>query len=205
MQPRIIKTFKTSDGFTIIEILVTMMITVFLTIILVFTFSKSKYNIDLVANSILSDIRSAQTKTLTGARYNTLLRCGYGIHYLTNATYAIYVGPQPNVSNGFCTSLNRNYRSNEDTDIATKILMGSYSFKTNWAGGSNGGIFFQPPNPTTYIDESANLNKRPEEITIMPSGSAPSYCSNTATKNKCRTICVYTSGKLTIIPGEGCP
>lgn len=173
--------FKTSAGFTLIEILVVATITGVITTFMLLNFQRTRLDLTRSANLLISDIRSAQTKTNASSKYDSgsglTIRCGYGVRYKTNTSYSVYIGPDAATNN--CSSLNRNF-DGSDTDVNTRFFSDQeIEFK-----GSFSDIFFEPPYPTTFINNSSA-----SASIIITIGKKGAGCPQ-----NCRNISVSTSG-----------
>ena len=168
-------------GFTLIELLVVSAITIFLA---TFISLNLRYRIDLnaAANVIISDIRNSQAKAISSAKYNNGLRCGYGIRYLNSTSYSMYVGP--NASTTDCSTIDTRFNNGQDFDILIERFIDQrIEIKSPFHD-----IFYEPPDPKTFIDNDSSLNRTPEQIIIGKIGGiCPQYC---------KTINVYTTGKI---------
>ena len=174
-----------SKGFTLVEVLVVAAITGFITTFMLANFQRSRIDLTLAANEFVENLRSAQTRALASARYDTgtglRVRCGYGIHYISPGSYAMYTGPD--ASSVDCLTLNRNL-DGADSTVLTKVFTDArVEFKSSFND-----IFFEPPDPKTYINNESTIGLPPQAITI---GKIGGVCPN-----DCKTINVYTSGKI---------
>ncbi len=176
--------FKNTDsGFTLIEVLVVAAITGIITTFMLLNFQRTRVDLNESGGVLMADLRAAQNKALASTRYNSgsgsKIRCGYGVHYINPTSYSVYAGPDASLNN--CPSLNRNL-DGADTIVATKKFVNEkVEFKATFSD-----IFWEPPNPDTYINNSsanASIN-----ITIGKKGGA---CPQ-----DCKTINVSTSGKI---------
>jgi hypothetical protein len=108
--------------------------------------------------------------------------CGYGIHYISPTSLAIYVGPNAATSN--CPAIDKNYQANEDSIVRTVSFTDSrIEFKAPFND-----IYFEPPDPKIYLNNVTTLNQAPLSIQVGTSG--------TNCPTDCRTINVYPSGKI---------
>ena len=62
-------------------------------------------------------------------------------------------------------------------------------------------VFFEPPGPTTYINNSSSAST--EKITIKRIGTTGSQCDSGS--SNCIYICVYLSGRTEITKNTTCP
>lgn len=171
-----------TKGFTLIEILVVAAIAGFMATTIIINFSRARLDLAETAGILVSDIRNAQLQAASSVKYGGVLRCGYGIRYIDTVSYAVYVGPS--TASTDCTVQNRNFGA-EDTIISTKNFLDTrVEFKNSFND-----IFFEPPDPKTYLNNNAALGLS-QTITIGKiNGACPSNC---------KTITVYTSGKIDI-------
>lgn len=174
-----------SKGFTLVEIAVVAAITGVITAFMLVNFQRSRIDLTLTANEFIGSLRLAQTRALASARYDTgtglKIRCGYGIHYINQTSYAIYVGPD--AGSVSCSALNKNY-DGADSIILTSVFIDTrVEFKSPFND-----IFFEPPDPKTYINNDSTLGLPPQAMTLGKiGGTCPADC---------KTINVYTSGKI---------
>ena len=222
--------FSSEKGLTLIDILVTVGLIIFTTVMVLRNSLSSSFNLERIANVMASDIRIAQSLATSTHQYKGSLdvvpvnRCGYGITNKPDDSsnpdndrkYAIYAGPATVNSDGSPEDCSfRNYPSAEgqqadypfyknavlDTRVKLDI---SPEFKD---------IFFEPPDPVTYIDDS-NIPSDPndpttyyEKITIkennVPDGGGPGSCKKGSPQ--CIYICVYYSGRVEITKNFNCP
>lgn len=194
-------------GLTLIEVAVVTALVGFLSVTMIRNFSTRRLYLNEAANVVLADIRAVQQRAISGANYPDgtglpVIRCGYGISRISATSYRTYVAPKPDVHvlNQNCTALNKNYTSSGnptyqiDTIIQTKTMpYPNLEFKMSFSD-----IFFEPPDPRIYINNSSALNGSPSIITIGEIGQA-------CTANNCRTICVYPSGAMNVGLGSSCP
>lgn len=168
-----------SKGFTLIEVLVVMGITVLMTSLLVANFSRTRMDLNQATITVKDAIRTAQSMALSGSSWNQTSRCGYGIHF-SASQYIVYAGP---VSDGTaCAS--GNYRYNMNGGIVSQGLISNSVLEISTTVTD---IFFEPPNPKTYFDGNAAK----AEVTILvrrKSSACPSA--------DCRQINVTTSGQI---------
>jgi len=172
-------------GFTLVEVLVVAAITGFISVFMLINFQRSRIDLTLTTNEMIGSLRVVQNKASASARYDSgagqKIRCGYGIHYISPSSYALYTGPDASLVD--CSTLNRNY-DGADTIISTKVFTESrVEFKSSFND-----IFFEPPDPKTYLNNNSSLALPPQAITI---GKIGGVCPA-----DCKTIYVYTSGKI---------
>ena len=174
-----------SRGFTLVEVAVVAAITGFITTFMLLNFQRNRIDLTLATNEFVGGLRSAQARSFASTRYDTgtglKIRCGYGIHYINATSYALYTGPD--ASSEDCSALNRNF-DGADSIISTSIFIDTrVEFKSPFND-----IFFEPPDPKTYLNNDASLGLPPQAITLGKiGGTCPADCKN---------INVYTSGKI---------
>lgn len=170
--------------------------------------------------SIVSDIRRAQSMSINstifrdsaGASHTV---CGYGIHYSglnnnyssfnptdstsTGNSYIIYGKLKPGVGeSGSCSTVTtRNYVNGSDFIVQRIILPNSnMDIKATCVQGaersfSNTDVFFEPPDPKTYINNTASLNA--QSVDIMVKIKPNSNCNAPSA-----VIQVNTSGSIDV-------
>lgn len=177
-----------------VELLVVIAIIATLSVAMILNFrvsAKNKTARTQTASIIISDIRRAQSMALSGSRYQNNIVCGYGVHYVDSVTYLIYAKALP--SGGGCASVpTRNYNSAGDFLIETrKIINPSMAIRSSFYD-----IFFEPPNPKTYINNDPSLTSVFSPATISIQLKGQSNCA----QQSCTNISVYTSGELDFGP-----
>ncbi len=118
-----------------------------------------------VAQQIASDVREAQSMAVSTKRYAGLTRCGYGITFNDARTYQIYVGPN---SKGIdCHAIVEKNFGSGDVIMETVTLLDIQVEIT----GVFPDIFFEPPDPTTYINNNdLMMSSAPAEIVLTNTG-----------------------------------
>ncbi len=175
-----------SLGFTLIEVLVVVSITVIITGLLVANFSRSRIDLNQTTLIVKDAIREAQSMALSGAVFGTagagsLSRCGYGIHFGADA-YIIYAGPISAAT--VCTPLAYGY----DIDNSGIVRQGLLSNPALEIVVPAPDIFFEPPNPKTYLIGTGSSN----QTTIIIRRKGTTGCAPA----DCRQINVTTSGQI---------
>lgn len=170
-------------GFTLIEVLVVSAITVLITGFLVSNFSRTRVDLNQTTLLVQDAIRSAQSMALSGALFGRpgTYRCGYGIHFVSDG-YIVYAAPD--ASSIDCTTQDYMYTSGTDEIVQQSI----FSNATIEIVQPLPDIFFEPPNPTTYINGSSAVGGSADIYIRRKGSSCPSV--------DCRTIHVTTSGQI---------
>lgn len=169
-------------GFTLVEVLVVASITVFITGILIANFSRSRVDLNQTVLTMTDAIREAQALTLAGAVVKGTTRCGFGIHFMPGG-YLIYAGPDAAVTD--CAAQDRNYNAGTD-DIIRQALLSSNVLEI---APPFSDIFFEPPDPTTYIGGSSSPTAE-ANIVVRRKGA---QCAQKVSAD-CRTIHVSGTG-----------
>ena len=184
-------------GFTLLEVLVVSAILMLTMGFLMYSFSVNRANVQNETDLFISNIRRAQSYAVSSKALPTdgTLRCGYGIRYIDARTYAIYAGAD--TATTICSGQNRNYNAGIDVDAETITIK---ELRVDiLAPFSN--IFFEPPDPKTYINNNPTVNGTPASVTIR---TINADCS--VDNSSCRVICIYPSGKIeTVQQGIPCP
>ena len=158
-------------------------ITAIISTLMLLSFQRARLDLNESTTVVIADLRSAQSRALASTKYDggsgSKIRCGYGVRYIDTISYSIYVGPDASLDN--CKSLNRNF-DDADSVVETKIFSNEkVEFKSSFSD-----IFWEPPHPYTYINNSSSSAS--VTITIGKKGGV---CPE-----DCKTINVSTSGKI---------
>jgi len=181
---------KANKGFTLIEVVIVAGITGFITVSLLVTFSRTRINFTEEVNLFISKIRIAQTKTVSSVSFNGSIRCGYGVRYINNQSYAIYVGENASVLD--CATQNKDYNptGNPDNDADIEIVNFAdtrIELKTIFKA-----VYFEPPDPKTFIiDSGGTVHNEPNYSLDITIGKIGGTCPQ-----DCKTINISTSGKI---------
>lgn len=103
------------------------------------------------AASFESDMRRAQTLAITSHDFQGSTPCGYGIHYLTQRNYSVYVGNIGGAAK--CQSSDHNFEAGVDSVFEeSKIVESKVVFQDVFPD-----IFFEPPDPAVYINDDKSV------------------------------------------------
>lgn len=174
-------------GFTLLEVLITLVIVGFLSSVITLNFRSSATNATArrqAAAVIVSDIRRAQSLAISGVNFQGGIVCGYGIDYLDSKTYRIYAKNKPGAA--ACSTVStRNYQSATDTIVETrKIGNASLQFASSFSD-----IFFEPPDPKTYINNVSLPTVASTAINVVITGQ-------NCVSGTCLTVTVSSTGKI---------
>ena len=171
-----------SEGFTLIEVAVFVFLVGTLSVVLLLNLRGAQTSASVLERSsqgIISELRRAQVMTISGLNFQGNSVCGYGIHYLNESSYLIYAGGE-----AICSTADRNYQGAGDFNVQTvKILDSNVKFKASFDD-----IFFEPPDPKIFFDNSFSLSSPPLPISL---GFENQICPS-----GCKTINVFPSGKI---------
>lgn len=168
-------------GFTLVEVLVVASITVFITGFLVTNFSRTRVDLNQTSILVLDAIREAQNLALSGSLTHGAYRCGYGVRFEARSV-RVYAGPD--ASTVSCGGENRDYEGGIDETLRQVVLPSS----TLEIVQPTEDIFFEPPNPTTYIGNSNAIGKTETIVLKRVSATCPS--------GDCRSILITTAGRI---------
>lgn len=218
--------FKISDGFTLIEVLVTASLVVYTTIAVIRNFSNSRVNYERIANVMASDIRLAQQMTLSAHKYQgpndpaPRNRCGYGItpdpaSVAPQQTYIVYAGlatiKADGVTPNSCSGA-RQYQASQDTPAYKTVVLDSrVDFRDNSGQGQIfKDIYFEPPGPSVYFQNTSQTIDQCQHIVIKKVGvdlqGGPQGSSCQKGSPYCIYIDVYGSGRVEVSKNfNSCP
>jgi prepilin-type N-terminal cleavage/methylation domain-containing protein len=188
------------NGFTLIEMLVVIAIIGIVSVFFLLNMGSSRVNLPAAAEQLVAEIRSIQTMATGSSRQGGVLRCGFGITPDSGDTGGYYAYAGPDASTVDCATIDHNFSSSEDTihsrfEFSDKNL----EFKDDGGGIIFKDVFFMPPDPKTYINDSATLGTSPARIIF---GIQDVAC---ATTHECRAICIYPSGLIQLSQELTCP
>ena len=170
-------------GFTLVEVLAAIFIIGVLSTVILLNYRTGQDEAKLTrsAAAFEADLRRAQNLAVSSTDFNGLIPCGYGIGYADNRTYSIYVGQLGGLTS--CQATNHNYESGIDSIFqSSRIIEQGVIFTTSFAD-----IFFEPPDPATYINNSKAAGV---SVTV-------NLCLE-ADLTKCRNLTIDTAGRITI-------
>lgn len=182
-----------SLGFSLVEMVLVVSILSLFSSYFISNFRSSARNATArhqISSVMISNIRKAQSMALSGTQIGGSTVCGFGIHYLSQTSYLIYAkDPNPQ---GKCVG-NVNYNASSDLTIETQTVANP-NFMIQWSPGmgNRDDIFFEPPDPKTYIDnQDISQNNNPAVISVVLNG-------NSCPGANCTTVTVYKSGKIDV-------
>jgi hypothetical protein len=128
-----------------------------------------------------SELRKTQNLSIVSADFEGATPCGYGIYYIDSRVFRIYVGKQGTAPS--CRASDHNYQSSIDSVFQElRIIEPEVVFKSGFPN-----IFFEPPDPTTYINNSS----------VIGVSTTIQFCLE-KDLNKCRNLTVDTAGRISI-------
>lgn len=151
---------ETNRGFTLIEIaIVITLVTIFTSIFVIsgnLKENKEQKAFQSAVDVFLASCREVQTNAMNSKKHNGAIYCGWGIHYVDDDSYAIYV---ESGNGGSCSvaGLWRFYQPASDFIVKEVELENSNLAQFD---GVFPDIYFEAPNPNVYWDG-----------TIIPIGS----------------------------------
>jgi len=141
--------FCKQAGFTMIELLITIFIITLLSasVFANYRSGQRKYVLSQSAQQLISDLRQAQNMAMSGVDISSYH--GYGVHAEDNNNFYILFADEDGDSI---------YKSNKDTTIKTVNLPNL--IKIDYVSpSSNLDVFFESPNPTTYINADSSVGQ----------------------------------------------
>lgn len=151
--------FNSNQGFTLVEVMVYVALVGIFSVILLTNLQGAQTNssvLERASSAVISDFRRAQLMTISGLTFQGNPVCGYGIHYLDSGSYLIYAGGE-----AVCSTANRNYNASDFNIQTVKIIESNVKFKSSFSD-----VFFEPPDPKTYLDNSSVLSATPLPISL---------------------------------------
>ncbi|MBX4211375.1 MAG: prepilin-type N-terminal cleavage/methylation domain-containing protein [Candidatus Yanofskybacteria bacterium] len=207
-----------SRGFTLIEVLVVTSIIALMSGFLITSFSRSRVDLNHTVTVLVGEIRDTQSRAVASSTFRhtsegllaPVARCGYGITPNTATQFYVYAGANAENPLTNCTTQNKDYGDPPDKIVRTVILPDP---KVELKKAITGffpryfyDVFYEPPDPKTYIDNNATPGITPAALVLGPVGTD---CQTSP--SQCKVICLYVSGKIetpttTVYPYENsCP
>jgi prepilin-type N-terminal cleavage/methylation domain-containing protein len=169
-----------SKGFTLIETMVTVAVVSVLSIVMLANYqgSQKQQSVQRAAHQLAGDIRRAQNMAMASVEQGGVIPDGYGIYTINNKnSYILFAD----------TNNNQKRNGVGDEDIESIIFSsGVEIFDILPLPGPHVNIFFEPPDPTTYINGDSSPG---EEATIILSIPGTTYS---------KSVTVKTSGQIEI-------
>ncbi|MCC6934423.1 MAG: type II secretion system protein [Candidatus Yanofskybacteria bacterium] len=169
------------QGFTLLEVLVVASITVFITGLLVVNFSRTRVDLNQTILTIQDAIREVQGQALSGSLVRGTHRCGYGIVF-TATGYTLYAGPDSAAVD--CVGAPRTFDAGASTVLRQALLASNVLEVVSPLPD----IYFEPPNPTTYLNGAANPGATATILVRRKGAQCPSA--------DCRALTVSSSGRI---------
>ncbi len=170
-----------SAGFTLAELLVVISIVSLISSVALVNYRRgvAQYSLTQANQRLLADLREIQNRAISGTGIS-LGYCGYGVQINSSSrpySYRIYADKNSN-----CATSNNRYNSSDD--IIEEVEL-TNNIKIRTSSPSPVDIFFKPPEPQTYINQSQSIG----EIALITL-EAEGYSLPT------KTIRVNTSGLI---------
>ncbi len=171
-----------SAGFTLVEMLVAFFIVGVLSAVILLNYRTGQEQASLTRAAAVfeTDIRRAQNFAVASIDFGGSVPCGYGVHFVDNRNYSIYAG-RADAAN--CLASNHNFQSGTDSvyqDI--KVVEQRIIFKNSFSD-----IFFEPPDPATYVNNSKSAGVSTTVELCLESDLT-----------KCRNLIIDTAGRIVI-------
>ncbi len=174
-------------GFTLVEMIVTISIIGILSTLLLVNFRSTSTGDSArreTANVVESDLRRVQSMAIAGSGVNGSPVCGFGAHQIRENAYILFARPLP--SSGSCKSDSRERVYLEgDLVIEERVF---HNIKMQFLGSTFEDVYFEIPNPTTFLDGSRDPSHAPVGIKIVVQG----------TTTPATMISVYNSGRIEV-------
>ncbi len=173
-----------ASGFTLLEVLVVASITVIIAGLLIQNFSRTRLDLNQNAINVQDAIREAQSYALSGSVFQGKYRCGFGITF-NSAGYKIFAGPDAEDPATVCSAADRT----KDTTVRDAVIPNaSVEIASGDSPSTLKTIYFEPPDPKTYIDGNGGPNIKTTILIRLKGAACPSA--------DCRSILVTTAGQI---------
>lgn len=180
------KFLRSQNGFLLIELMIVITIIGILSTVVILNFRSggTRSALRQVTQQVVSDIRRAQSLAVSSTRAQSKTTCGFGIYYVDPGVYGIYNGPDSQVVD--CSAENKNYEvGRDDVFVGISVLDNNIEFISPFPD-----IFFEPPDPKTYINNDSSVSASPGQIVLrIVGGTCPQDCS---------TITITTAGLVEV-------
>ena len=171
------------DGFTLVEVLVSISIIGILSAVILLNYRTGQDQASLTrsAAALETSIRDAQDLAAAASELGGSIPCGYGLHYVDSRNYSLYAGRLGGAAN--CQASNHNFQAGTDAVYEdAKIIEQRVVFKNSFPD-----IFFEPPDPATYINDNRSIGVSTVIDLCLESDSSV-----------CRSLIVDTAGRISI-------
>lgn len=148
------------QGFSMIEVLVTLGIVAVLAALFVTNFGSQNKGLSAqkrAASAVSADLRFVQSLAVSGGGYKNEIVCGFGLHFIDAQSYRVYARrPSPN-----CTGQTTRYQSGDP--VLNEKTLGNSHIGINANGIED--VFFAPPDAAVFINdvELFGYNNDPEQ------------------------------------------
>jgi len=194
---------KYAWGFTLIEVLVITSVVALLSGFLITSFSRTRIDLNHTITTLVAEIRDTQNRAVASSTFRhsseglsgPVARCGYGVTPGTATEFYVYAGANAENQVTNCSTESRTYGDPPDKIVRTVNLPDP---KVELKQAVTGffpryfyDVFYEPPDPKTFIDNDATPGNPPAVIVVGPTGVD---CE--VTPSQCKSICLYISGKI---------
>lgn len=170
------------NGFTLVEVLVSISIIGILSVVILLNYRTGQNQASLTrsAAALETSIRNAQDLAASASEFGGSIPCGYGLRYVDSRNYSLYAGAADAAN---CQASNHNFQAGTDAVYEdAKIIEPRVVFKNSFPD-----IFFEPPDPATYINNNRSIGV--STVIDLCLESDPSVC---------RSLTVDTAGRISI-------
>ena len=175
-----IKKYYNSKGFTLIETMTVVAVISVISVIMLANYNSSQKHqmLQRAVRQLAGDVRRAQNMAMASTKQGTLVPYGYGIYIHRVQSSTSYI---------LFADSNNNKRRDAGSDIDVETI--NFSSRVEIANASPSGpinIFFEPPDPTTYINGKSDIGEKAQIILTVQGISVT------------KSITVKTSGQIEI-------
>lgn len=155
------RSFRKQSGFTLVELMVIIFISVMMTVLTLVNFSgaRGQYKAEQTARQLVSDLRRVQNMALAGKVAMSGVARGYGVYIESASRYILFY--------------NTDFSVVYDTASIDMQVVNLNSVALNSISKN---IFFVPPDPTVYID---GVSPASLSVTVSSNGLSKIVLVNT--------------------------